>query len=337
MKRMTHTSRSFLNLLKSHPLEDIDSIIQTEKILHKKRGYAAAMPKKGADVIHLVSGGIDSISSWAMLMETYKLRVHPVCIETHQKRHVQEIKAVRYFSKLFKKRYPKLYVDPFIMTFPTATPEISRQLRGNLSKTIHPQVISDNFDPQTNASAITRQYLFPAFFPYPAALAALFFQLQRNVKIRTIFCSILPTDGLFNASQTFTALRAAAFSLCAFTHDFSWQVISLCFEKDLGFLRQKSDLIRWAHAKSISIERAYTCLKGGELHCGECLTCSYRKESFAAAGVPDTTIYINEQGTPAKKIVDVIKRSPMRHIYAPFLHAYKHSRLHRKIFIKDFY
>jgi 7-cyano-7-deazaguanine synthase in queuosine biosynthesis len=329
----------FLKYLKEHPQEDIESILHTEKFFLKKRNYVSKMPTPGSDVIHLVSGGIDSITTWAMLMEEYRLRVHPVCINTGQKRHSQELRSVDYFSKIFKKRYPDLYVEPFHLTFPTSSPEISSQLRGNLKKTIHPQILKENFDPLTNTITVTRKYLFPAFFPYPAALAALFFELQRNLKIRTIFCSILPTDGIYNASQTLTAIRAATFSLCAFTNDYNWQVVSLCFEKEFGLLLNKSDLIYWANQHQIPIEHAYTCFKGGEIHCGKCIACGYRKESFVKAGVLDKTVYSDQKKSRKTKKLEIIKQfaKPIRPLYKPILSRIRSIKLRRKIVIKDYY
>ena len=329
----------FEKFLKQHPLENLKSIKSSEDFFLSKRNYVSKMPPKGSDVIHLVSGGIDSIVSWAILMEEYGLRVHPVCVNTGQKRHIQEMKSIKYFSKIFKKRYPKLFVDPFHLTYPMSAPEISKSLRGNLSKTINRQVLKDNFDPSTNIVTITRKYLFPAFFPYPAALASLFFELQKNLKIRTIFCSILPTDGIYNESQTMTAIRAATFSLCAFTNDYTWQVTSVCFEKYLGLYLNKSDLIKWAQQHNIQIDHAYSCLKGSEIHCGECIVCNFRKESCVKAGVKDKTKYMNCSNKKENSVINTIKFlvRPLRIFYKPILRRIHSMKIKRKIIIKDYY
>ncbi len=36
----------------------------------------------------------------------------------------------------------------------------------------------------------------------------------------------------------------------------------------------------------------WSCYEGGELHCGQCGTCTERKEAFELAGVPDPTEYL---------------------------------------------
>jgi 7-cyano-7-deazaguanine synthase in queuosine biosynthesis len=340
-----NSQAQFLKYLKEHKLEDIGSILDIEKLLIKKRNYICKMPSPGTDVIHLVSGGIDSITVWAMLMEEYKLRVHPICVNTGQKRHSQELESINYFSKIFKKRYKGLYVEPFHLTFPTSAPEISSKLRGNLKKTIHPQVLKDNFDPETHTVTLVRKYLFPAYFPYPAALAALFFEMQKNLKIRTIFCSILPTDGQYNASQTLTAIRGAMISLCTFTNDYSWQVVSLCFEKEFDSILNKPDLIKWANDHQIQIEHTFTCLKSNEVHCGECIACLHRKESFHKANVIDKTKYSDQIKNNKKIKLETIKSivRPIRPIYKPLLEFIRSRKLisskksKRKIFIKDYY
>ncbi len=47
--------------------------------------------------------------------------------------------------------------------------------------------------------------------------------------------------------------------------------------------------------KKLGIDYAttYSCYKGGEHHCGVCGTCRERRESLAAAGIVDNTVYEN--------------------------------------------
>lgn len=41
----------------------------------------------------------------------------------------------------------------------------------------------------------------------------------------------------------------------------------------------------------VDFSQTYSCYCGRELHCGCCATCRERRESFAAASVPDPTVY----------------------------------------------
>ena len=43
----------------------------------------------------------------------------------------------------------------------------------------------------------------------------------------------------------------------------------------------------------VDFSHTYSCYCGGELHCGQCATCRERRESFAAAGIPDPTVYVS--------------------------------------------
>jgi 7-cyano-7-deazaguanine synthase in queuosine biosynthesis len=286
------TQQKFKKIL-SRPYEDTMVIKEIESILSHKRGYVIRIPKPGSDVIHLVSGGLDSIVTWAILMEDYKLRVHPISIKTWQGKHESERKSIKFYSKLFKERYPGLYVDPFEITYPSSPPEIKQRLTKNLKDNVNPEVLKKSYDQKTNSFILTRKFLYPAFVTFPAARAALFFEMQRNTKIRIISESILPSDGEFNESQTLTSLRGAMIAMCTFTNDYSWQIFSPCFEKEIPSLYFKKDLIRWANKHKLPLEHTYSCLMNYKHNCGECLNCNVRKNAFAEAHVKDNTPYEN--------------------------------------------
>lgn len=52
----------------------------------------------------------------------------------------------------------------------------------------------------------------------------------------------------------------------------------------------------------VDFGRTWSCYKGGDLHCGTCGTCVERREAFAAAGLPDPTVYAAEPPLPAKPV-----------------------------------
>lgn len=52
----------------------------------------------------------------------------------------------------------------------------------------------------------------------------------------------------------------------------------------------------------VDFARTWSCYKGGDLHCGTCGTCVERREAFAAAGLPDPTVYAAEPPLPAKPV-----------------------------------
>lgn len=330
---MTRISKKkFSKLLKERPFENISIINLIEGFLRKKRGYVIRIPKKDTNIIHLVSGGIDSVVTWAMLMEEYGLRVHPISLKTGQKRHKHEIESLKFYSAYFKERYPKLFVGPFDITYLSSPPEIASRMRYDIENNVHPQILKENYDAETNTIRITRKYLFPAFVPFPAARCALFFDMQRNLEIRTLSMSVLPTDGLYNESQTLTSLRGAMLGLCTFTNDYRWQIFSPCFERELGSILTKADLIKWAKAHRLPLKYTYSCFRATPRNCGACLACGVRRGAFKEAGIKDPTIY--EEDNPSFSGLIQKKFAPLKEK----IHRMTGGRLGRKprIIIKDY-
>lgn len=53
----------------------------------------------------------------------------------------------------------------------------------------------------------------------------------------------------------------------------------------------KAEITAAGAALGVDFSHTYSCYCGRELHCGQCSTCRERRESFAAAGIPDPTLY----------------------------------------------
>lgn len=53
----------------------------------------------------------------------------------------------------------------------------------------------------------------------------------------------------------------------------------------------KAEITTAGAALGVDFSHTYSCYCGRELHCGLCSTCRERRESFAAAGIPDPTLY----------------------------------------------
>ena len=56
----------------------------------------------------------------------------------------------------------------------------------------------------------------------------------------------------------------------------------------------KTDIACRGAALGIDYSETYSCYKGGEHHCGRCGTCTERRQALRDAGIPDTTIYLQE-------------------------------------------
>lgn len=56
--------------------------------------------------------------------------------------------------------------------------------------------------------------------------------------------------------------------------------------------KSKADIVSIGALLGVPYQNAWSCYKGGEVHCGTCGTCVERKEAFVLAGVTDPTIYL---------------------------------------------
>jgi 7-cyano-7-deazaguanine synthase len=58
------------------------------------------------------------------------------------------------------------------------------------------------------------------------------------------------------------------------------------------FKMDKGEIIRLGHDKNAPLFVTYSCLRGGDIHCGTCCSCKERKEAFNQAGLTDCTQYL---------------------------------------------
>jgi 7-cyano-7-deazaguanine synthase len=53
----------------------------------------------------------------------------------------------------------------------------------------------------------------------------------------------------------------------------------------------KAAIVSKGHGLGVPFGDTWSCYKGGEIHCGECGTCTERREAFTLARLPDPTVY----------------------------------------------
>lgn len=286
-----HISQNqFIKQLKTRKLENI-SVIQTiEKSLKEQRGFAFRMPKSKSPVILLLSGGLDSVTSWGILMKEFGLNVYPLSFDRGEKRASKEKESIDFFSSYYQKRFPDLYHKPHRLTL--GINDIFIPIEHCLQH-IHPDIILKNFTGTDRLIGINLSFASFLLLPVYAKIYAEYIHHVSNLRMRTIFCSVTFSDGILVPHQTFTSIRSIMYYLCAATGDFSWQFTSAVFEKENGLCFEKSDLAKWTYDHHIPIEKTWSCYHSKMYQCGgsDCQTCLARKAAFLKAKIPDKTIY----------------------------------------------
>lgn len=286
----TISKRRFIDNLRKRKLENLSVIKQIEKTLLKQRGYIFRMPKRGSSVILLLSGGLDSIICWGILMEELGLHVYPLSFDLGEKRARKEEKSINYYSKFYQDRYNGLYHPPIRLSL--GGKNISIPMEEAIRK-LHPEIIVNSFTGSDKLSDINVSFGTFLLLPVYAKLYAEFLRHTENLYIRNIFCAVTARDGFGVAHQTFTSLRSVMHYLCATSGDFSWQFTSVIFEKETGLYFDKSNLVQWARSHNISLGKTWSCYYSKRYQCGgsDCVACLARREAFTQVGMTDETVY----------------------------------------------
>lgn len=297
-----------MSILAKRKNEDISVINAIEKIFKDKRKYVFKIPKKKTPVILLLSGGMDSIISWAMLMDVYDLIVYPVFFRSSSLNAVEKIACLRpmkKFSKMYKKTYPDNYRNPKIFDFDTHPKNLLEKTSQQILKA--PDFLLNQID-EYQAAVLEIPGLMNTL-AFGALEYANFLQAKENIKIKDIFSSTLNNDGVVK-SQSFTMMRTIMLNLCIASNDYSIQYSSIPMEKELGLSLMKEELILWGEKKNIPLKNTRSCDISWYMHCGCCISCMSRIDAFKKSNYKDKTLYWNQVSditSLARKIVRSMK------------------------------
>lgn len=278
-------------LLAEREFEDVELIKNIENIFLKKRGYVFKMPKPGTPVILLLSGGIDSIIIWFLLLKKYHLNVYPLTLSRkHWNIFNGQYRSLAFYSKKMKHLFPDVYHHPFVVRNASAHFHlhslISKLKNSNtLSPSFVLEKIRDNNKISMEIPGIMTQYAFGALHYSDYLLA------KKGLHISDFFVAVMPRDGLAIRSQTLTSIRVTLLDVCIAAQDFSLQFTSLPIEKELGMFHEKGAFISWMDKNNLDLSHTYTCTESPLLHCGKCNVCKERKAVFFNEGIKDTTFY----------------------------------------------
>lgn len=114
--------------------EDVNLLKIFSNILKDKRGYVVKMPRKGESVVACLSGGQDSVANTGILLKEFGLNVYPFFINRGQSNYKHEKKAVDYFNRFYKNKFPKLYHNYKEITAMTPGAEYKDLLRKTIKE-----------------------------------------------------------------------------------------------------------------------------------------------------------------------------------------------------------
>ncbi len=286
------SEKEIIKILKKRKFEDLQAIQAIEKFFIKKRGYIFKMPPKKNPVILLFSGGLDSTITWALLMEIYQLVVYPlVRISPESGNELKRTKkVVRDLSPFLKKKYPKLFREPFYFQKGFSVSEIKKEYTKNLKKNKKEllKFITSEDHFMTEIPDFMTNFISPAL-QYKNLL-----RIEKKEDINTIFFGLISSDGEAAKAQTLTSLKSIMFNACNTTQNYKLQISSLAIEKELGYFLSAKEFIRAANKINLPLEYTWSCLKkGSQHHCGKCFGCGNRQFRFSISGIKDKTIYLN--------------------------------------------
>ncbi len=274
--------------------EDKKILDSVNDIFMHKRGYTFQMPKSGSKVFLMLSGGMDSICLWYLLMQKYKLQVYPVNFYDPEARKPGQDEALAYFSSLFQTQFPNEFITvkqmatSFMFSFRTLFGE------GMISKLdlrlLVPNIYFDKTDDRYHAGIISNPIRLSSYL-YKTYEYAMKLRYLQDIDITTIFCGVVKEDAAICRESTLTGLRTTNLSLCLALGDYRYQ-LSSPLEKQNRFYYTKKDLVRYAIKHRLPIEKTWSCDESGKVQCGVCLSCITRKRLFKQMNIFDKTNYI---------------------------------------------
>lgn len=185
-----------------------------------------------------------------------------------------EASSVSFFNDYFLKRFPEKY-HPVAFLHVEIPP---KELKDDIKK------YSEN-----NGYPLRDNQLEIAALQYAISL------WKKAGEIDTIFTGVTKEDIYVHSSLL--AMRSTTLMSCLSTPHKNWNISSINVDPylygNLGPFGKKEE-IKWCFDHSIPIEKSRTCNNATLEHCGACSSCIKRQKAFEAAGVPDRTIYLQD-------------------------------------------
>jgi len=249
------------------------NVEKLENMLLLERGFITKKPEN-EDVVVLCSGGLDSSVMVAMIIDEWDVKVHPLFIRRGARAEKYEEQAFDFFVDFYRKRFPKNIGEAAKLAYEIPPRQFKEHFPKELALTVgHPLRNS------------TMQNL--------AVMYAVALNSKHDLDIRTVLSGSVEEDNT-EPELGLLSLRAQTFSTCVQLGDWRWQITSPLTDYELRSERgelYKPDLIEYAIASNIPLDKTRTCFSADETADGTCFACMKRLRAFEAAGVKDPIPY----------------------------------------------
>jgi len=279
---------------KMNNFDDEDTLKQIDDIFHSKQTRSFELPGPNEPVVLLLSGGMDSLGLWFMLTHKYKLQVYPIIFYPNKSLNSGQWKAIAYMTNLISKRFPNQFHKPHKIKlargFSYSDIKINeKELLSLIVRNLSTTDVAGTKAVVTNNPTRLFDYISKTIGYIQK------WKLQRNIDIKFIFIGFVPEDAEISRESTLSVIRSINLTLSLIFGDYSYRLFAPLDKKN-GFFYKKSDILRYAINNNVEIEKSWSCMKSGNIHCGLCPSCKSRKLAFKHAGHRDKTRYIHPYG-----------------------------------------
>jgi 7-cyano-7-deazaguanine synthase in queuosine biosynthesis len=285
---------NYLEQIKNNPNENLKII----KMINKFSKENEKFPQKGEKVALLLSGGLDSIAVWYLLMKKHQLEVFPIVIN---KKTIfkSELRSINYYSKKFEKIFEKLHHRPFFIDDPRKSQiKINKKYlsKRNFKKN-KDEFIIDFISDEKNVNEIFAQ---TTNFIIHAQNYLNYLEAQKGIKINTIFTGNLTRDGETIKHQSITSLKITELLISHLSNNEKFQVYPyFIYKKNIG----KKGIIKFLKKEGLNLEKSWSCYRDLPVPCGSCSSCRARRWYFQEAKIKENRFYLTDINTKKEEII----------------------------------
>jgi 7-cyano-7-deazaguanine synthase in queuosine biosynthesis len=284
------SSTSLLGLINARKnFEEHEILTNINSIFKKKKRKGFKIPSPGQSVVLLLSGGLDSIGLWFMLLNKYKLNVYPLYCYLENGENMKQRGAIAYFASLMSERFPRLYHEPTMTIMPPGFSFKDSRMDVKSSMSL---VVSNLYRAQFGGIRAAIINNPTRIFDYTSQAISLVLKLKytEKIDINTIFMGYIPEDGKATREPTLSVLRTMNLALSLILGDYHYQLMAP-IDKEGDFFFKKSDLLKYCIKNNVPMQYAWSCIEKEKIHCGVCTSCRMRREAFKLSGYGDKTRY----------------------------------------------